>query len=112
MPDEERLRWQELFSYISALVYHERVRGERNSLREALEKSLRKDEHRERGTDMRVTIADVDRDEGRQLGVVGGPSKPCAINSAGDSESCQPQPSRASSERQASSDSTPGWVPS
>jgi hypothetical protein len=68
MPAEERLRWLELLSYLHALVYHERAGSERKPLLDAIAASVGTDEHRQRVTDMRQTIADVLRNEGVVVG--------------------------------------------
>ena len=47
MPRCERIRWLELLSYIHALVYHERDPLEHQNCREAIESSVRTDEHRQ-----------------------------------------------------------------
>jgi predicted transposase YdaD len=72
IPPEDRLRWLELLSYVHALVYHERAEGERRPTLELVEASVRTDEHRQEVREMRRTIADALRDEGRQEGVVAG----------------------------------------
>jgi hypothetical protein len=68
LADEERLRWLDLLSYLHALVYHERAPTEHGALQGVIEASVGTDEHRQELREMRKTIADVFRDEGRQLG--------------------------------------------
>ncbi len=65
MPDAERLRWLELLSYVMALVYHVREPSERPSLQKAIESSVSTDEHRQEVFEMRRTIADELKEEGR-----------------------------------------------
>jgi hypothetical protein len=68
MPAAERLRWLELLSYVHALVYHERDPSERPNLHETIETSVRTDKHRQEVLEMRRTIADVLKEEGRKEG--------------------------------------------
>jgi len=58
MPEEERLRWLQLLSYVVALVYHERRPAERPRLRETVEMSVRTDPLRQELSKMGKTIAD------------------------------------------------------
>jgi predicted transposase YdaD len=69
MPNEERLRWLELLSYIQALVYHERDLSEQQGLRETIEASVRVEEHRLEVSKMSRTIADALREEGLKKGL-------------------------------------------
>ena len=64
MPEAERLRWLELLSYITALVYHVREPSERPSLQKTIESSVQTDEHRQEVFEMRRTIADELKEEG------------------------------------------------
>jgi len=65
MPKAERRRWLELLSYIMAFVYHVREPSEWPSLQETIEASVQTDEHRQEIFEMRRTIADMFKDEGR-----------------------------------------------
>jgi len=58
MPQAERRRWLELLSYVMALVYHAREPSEWPDLQQAIEASVRTDEHRQEVFEMRRTIAD------------------------------------------------------
>jgi len=68
MPDEERLRWLELLSYIHALVYHVRRPEEQPRLWREIESSVATDAHRQEVFHMGRTIADELKDEGRAEG--------------------------------------------
>jgi hypothetical protein len=65
MPDEERLRWLELLSYIHALVYHVRRPEEQPGLWREIESSVATDAHRQEVFHMGRTIADELRHETR-----------------------------------------------
>ena len=69
MPEEERLRWLELLSYVVALVYHKRKLIERPMLRETIEMSVRTDVLRQELTQMGKTIAEELMEKGKRDGV-------------------------------------------
>ncbi len=75
MAEEERDRWLLLLSYVQALVYHDRVAGEREELRELIVSSTRTDERRREVNAMTQTIAEALREEGLKKGVVDGVQK-------------------------------------
>ena len=56
-PAAKRLRWLELLSYLTALVYHERAKGEHQRLGDLIEASVRTDSHRQEVRMARETIA-------------------------------------------------------
>jgi hypothetical protein len=60
---DERLRRQELLSYVEALVYHSREGREHSLLRQRIDAALRHDEDRLEVDMARRTLADVHRDE-------------------------------------------------
>ncbi len=64
MARAERDRWQELVSYVLALVYHERDPGERQVLQETIQTSVGTDPYRKELTQMGKTIADELKEEG------------------------------------------------
>jgi len=68
MPQAERRRWLELLSYVMALVYHAREPSEWPNLQQAIEASVRTDEHRQEVFEMRRTIADQLKEEGPRSG--------------------------------------------
>lgn len=65
---EERLRWEDLLSYIRALVYHNRTPSEWSGLQTLIETSIQDDDLRQEVSRMGKTIADVLKDEGRAEG--------------------------------------------
>jgi hypothetical protein len=70
MPQTERRRWLELLSYVMALVYHAREPSEWPDLQQAIEASVRTDEHRQEVFEMRRTIADELKEEGAREGAI------------------------------------------
>jgi hypothetical protein len=68
LPQDDRLRWLELLSYIIALIYHERDPSEHGGLRETIETSVHTDEYRQEVSRMGRTIADELREEGLKRG--------------------------------------------
>jgi predicted transposase YdaD len=70
MPAEDRLRWLELLSYLSALVYHERAGSEQAELGERILASVRTDEHRQEVTMIRRTGAQAMEQRGEQRGAI------------------------------------------
>ncbi len=68
MPAVERMRRQELLSYLHALVYHEREMPERPALLDRIEAAARTDQLRRELTAMRQSGADFLRAEGRKEG--------------------------------------------
>ncbi len=64
MPDEERLRWLELLSYIHALIYHVRPGEEHQDLQRLIEKTVSGEQDQQEVSEMKRTIADMFRDEG------------------------------------------------
>ncbi len=65
LPRSGGLRWQELMSYLHALVYHERVPTEHAELQERIEQSVRNERRRQEVSEMKRTIADMFREEGQ-----------------------------------------------
>jgi len=65
---EERLRWENLLSYIRALVYHNRNPSEWSGLQTLIETSIQDDDLRQEVSRMGKTIADVLKEEGRVEG--------------------------------------------
>ena len=68
MPPAERVRGEELLSYLHALVYHEREECEKQPLLDRIEAAAWKPEHRQELNQMGKTIAEALRDEGRAAG--------------------------------------------
>ncbi len=64
MTESERLRWQDLLSYLQAVVYHERDKPEREGFYDLIRTSARTAEHRRQLEEMRQTIADAWKEEG------------------------------------------------
>jgi hypothetical protein len=75
MPAAERVRRQELLSYLQALVYHEREAAEHQTLFEHIEAAAGADQFRRELTAMRQTMADVLKAEGRKEGEKRGEKK-------------------------------------
>ena len=65
MPPEERVRGEELLSYLYAFVYHEREECEKQPLLDRIEAAAWKPEHQRELNQMGKTIAEALRDEGR-----------------------------------------------
>ncbi|HKI38107.1 MAG TPA: Rpn family recombination-promoting nuclease/putative transposase [Gemmataceae bacterium] len=68
MPAAERMRRQELLSYLYALVYHERQEPEHQAFHERIEEAAQTGPFRGDLTAMRQTIADMLKAEGRKEG--------------------------------------------
>jgi hypothetical protein len=68
MPDDQRLLWLDLLSYIHAMIYHERQPAEQESLVQTVEKSVGTDQHRKEIFDMSQTIAEKLIEQGREKG--------------------------------------------
>lgn len=68
LPAAARSRWQGLLSYLHALVFYERDRGEHDACHDEIEKSVRSQRQRQEVQVMRMTIADMFREEGRLEG--------------------------------------------
>ena len=68
MQTNDRLRWQDLLSYLQALVYHDRAASEHEGLTQCIVASARTDEDREELNMARRSMADVVRAEGEQRG--------------------------------------------
>ena len=68
MPPTEQTRWQELLSYIHALVYHEREESEHQALHRTIEDAVRNKHRQKEVSAMPRTIAEALKDEGRQEG--------------------------------------------
>ena len=62
------VRWQELMSYLHALVYHERAEGEHPVLHQRIEQKVRDQRRRQEVGDMKKTIAEMYREEGELRG--------------------------------------------
>lgn len=69
LPQSERVRWQELMSYLHALVYHMRSPNEHEELFARIENAVRSERRRKETANMKQTIADMLREEGRKEGV-------------------------------------------
>jgi hypothetical protein len=65
---QDRTRWLELLSYVSALVYHDRVPPEQPQLREIIEASVNDAHEREEMRMRQKSMADVHREEGEKRG--------------------------------------------
>jgi len=65
MPEQERVRGEELLAYIQALVYHEREDCERQQLLDRIEAAAWSEDKRRELKRMGKTIAEALRDEGR-----------------------------------------------
>jgi hypothetical protein len=68
LPARERQRWLELLSYIRAMVYPDRGRGEQEELREVIAASVRTDERRREVEALFMTGYEATLEEGRQQG--------------------------------------------
>jgi predicted transposase/invertase (TIGR01784 family) len=68
LPKSERVRWQELMSYLHALVYHVRSPNEHAELFARIEHAVRSERRRKETAEMKETIADMLRAEGRAEG--------------------------------------------
>jgi hypothetical protein len=68
MRPKERTRWQELLSYLVALVYHDRDPGEHPRCQEVIEAAVAADPERREVSVMGKSMADVLREEGQKLG--------------------------------------------
>jgi len=75
MPAAERMRRQELLSYLQALVYHERDPAEQQALFERIEAAAGTDQFRRELTAMRQTGPELHRAEGRKEGEKRGEKK-------------------------------------
>jgi hypothetical protein len=60
------VRWQELMSYLHALVYHERGESEHAALHQRIEQKVQTQRRREEVSKMKKTIADMYREEGAE----------------------------------------------
>jgi hypothetical protein len=68
LAEGERVRWQDLLSYILAFVYHERQPPERSELQDLVEASVQTDDPRREVKAMRQTIAEALKAEGKKEG--------------------------------------------
>jgi hypothetical protein len=64
LAEEDRARWLELLSYLSALIDHEREEPEREPMRRLVEDAVQEDRHRREVFDMGKTIAEALKEEG------------------------------------------------
>jgi hypothetical protein len=69
LADEDRQRWLELLSYITAMIYNERDVPERELLLEKVADSVTNDAYRREVFDMGQTIAEHLKEQGRQEGL-------------------------------------------
>jgi hypothetical protein len=69
LADQERDRWLELLSYITALIYNEREVPEREPLMEQVNVAVGNDAYRKEFFDMGKTIAEHLKEEGREEGL-------------------------------------------
>jgi hypothetical protein len=64
LADADRIRWLELLSYLSALIYHERERPEHEPMWRLVEESVQTDPHRREVFDMGQTMAEYLMEQG------------------------------------------------
>jgi hypothetical protein len=69
MPEEERVRWLVLLSYVAAIIYHDRAPAEHEGLTHLVLSSVRTDDRRREVEAVIRTIADELREEGMKQGL-------------------------------------------